>query len=124
MIDGLIAGKLYGAPQQRTGKSGKPFALAKVRCAAGDGESLFVNVIAFDGDVCTALLALGDGDSVALAGTLTPKVWTDKQGNTRPTLDIVAAQVLTAYHVSRKRKAVANDGAGDEWHSDDPRDYQ
>ena len=24
MIDGLIAGKLYGAPQQRTGKSGNP----------------------------------------------------------------------------------------------------
>jgi glutamate dehydrogenase len=27
------------------------------------------------------LLALGDGDSVALAGSLTPKVWTDKEGN-------------------------------------------
>jgi len=58
MIDGLIAGKLYGAPQQRTAKTGKPFAVAKVRCAAGDGESLFVNVIAFDGDTCTALLAM------------------------------------------------------------------
>lgn len=127
MIDGLIAGKLYGAPQQRTGKSGKPFAVAKVRCAAGDGESLFVNVIAFDGDTCTALLALGDGDSVAMAGTLTPKVWTDKQGTARPTLDIVAAQVLTTYHVTRKRKAVANEGAqgNDDFpHSDDPRDYQ
>ena len=125
MIDGLIAGKLYGAPQQRMGKSGKPFAVAKLRCAAGDGESLFVNVIAFDGDVCAALLALGDGDSVAMAGTLTPKVWTDKQGNTRPTLDIVAAQVLTAYHVTRKRKAVASDGPGDDFpRSDDPRDYQ
>lgn len=126
MIDGLIAGKLYGQPAQRTGKSGKPFAVAKLRCAAGDGESLFVNVIAFDCDTCTALLALGDGDSVALVGALTPKVWTDKQGNTRPTLDIVATQVLTPYHVTRKRKAVSNDGPGDEWHphSDDPRDYQ
>lgn len=127
MIDGLIAGKLYGAPQQRTGKSGKPFALAKVRCAAGDGESLFVNVIAFDGDVCTALMALGDGESVAMAGTLTPKVWTDKQGTARPALDIVAAQVLTPYHVTRKRKAVANDGhqGNDDFpQSDDPRDYQ
>lgn len=127
MIDGLIAGKLYGAPQQRTGKSGKPFALAKVRCAAGDGESLFVNVIAFDGDVCTALMALGDGESVAMAGTLTPKVWTDKQGTARPALDIVAAQVLTPYHVTRKRKAVANDGhqGNDDFpQGDDPRDYQ
>ena len=126
MIDGLMAGKLYGQPAQRIGKSGKPFAVAKVRCAAGDGESLFVNVIAFDCDTCTALLALGDGDSVALAGTLTPKVWTDKQGNTRPALDIVAAQVLTTYHITRKRKAVANEGPSDEWNplSDDPRNYQ
>lgn len=127
MIDALISGKLYGQPTKRTGKSGKPFAVAKVRCAAGDGESLFVNVIAFDGDTCTALLALCDGDSVALAGTLAPKVWTDRDGNARPALDIVAAQVLTPYHVSRKRKAVADGGhqGNDEFPmSDDPRDYQ
>jgi len=124
MIDGLISGKIYGQPAQRTAKTGKCFAVAKVRCAAGDGESLFVNVIAFDGDTCTALLALGDGDSVALAGMLTPKVWTDRDGNARPSLDIVAAQVLTAYHVSRKRKAVTNEGVDNFPQSDDPRDYQ
>jgi hypothetical protein len=47
MIDALIAGKLYGKPKQMTGKAGKPFATAKVRAAAGEGEALFVNVIAF-----------------------------------------------------------------------------
>ena len=106
MIDGLIAGKIYGTATQRTGKSGKPFVVGKVRTAAGDGESLFVNVICFDAGACTALLALGDGDAVAMAGTLTPKVWTDKTGVARPVLDIVAHQVLTEYHVQRKRKAV------------------
>ncbi len=106
MIDGLIAGKLYGQPTQRTSKAGKPFAVAKVRAAAGDGESLFINVIAFDAAPCTALLALADGDSVALAGVLTSKVWTDKEGNTRPSLDLVAHQVLSAYHVTRKRTAM------------------
>ena len=58
MIDALISGKLYGQPTERTSKTGKPFALAKVRAAGGDGESLFVNVIAFDAAPCTALLAL------------------------------------------------------------------
>ena len=106
MIDGLIAGKLYGQPTERTSKTGKPFALAKVRAAGGDGESLFVNVIAFDTAPCTALLALADGDSVALTGSLTPKTWTDKEGNTRPALDLVAHQVLTTYHVTRKRTAM------------------
>ena len=106
MIDALIAGRLHGQPTARTGKSGKPFAVAKVRAAAGDGESLFVSVIAFDDAPRNALLALGDGDSVALSGSLTPKVWTDKEGNTRPALDLVAHQVLTSYNVTKKRAAV------------------
>ena len=106
MIDGLIAGRIYGKPTERTSKTGKPFAIAKVRAATGEGESMFINVIAFDTAPCTALLALGDGDSVALSGSLTPKTWTDKEGNTRPALDLVAHQVLTTYHVTRKRTAM------------------
>lgn len=105
-MDGLIAGKLQGKATERTSKAGKPFAIAKVRAATGDGEALFVNVIAFDTGPCTALLALGDGDAVALAGTLTPKAWLDREGQPRPALDMVAAQVLSAYHVRRKREAV------------------
>lgn len=110
MIDGLVSGKLYGTATERTGQSGRPFVVAKVRAATGEGESLFVNVIAFDDKAKAALLALDDGDSVALAGTLTPKVWTDKQGDARPALDMVTHAVLTAYHVRRKRKAVQRGG--------------
>jgi len=113
MIDGLIAGRIQGTPAQRSSKNGKPFVVAKVLASAGDGdgESLFVNVIAFDDGPCAALLALADGDAVSLAGSLTPKVWTDKQGNVRPALDLVAHQVLTAYHVRHKRDAM-EDGRG------------
>ncbi len=107
MIDALIAGRVYGTPAERTSKTGKPFAVAKVRAAAGDGESIFVNVVAFDQAPCKALLARAEGDSVALSGSLTPKVWTDREGNTRPSLDLVAHQVLTSYHVTRKRNATA-----------------
>ena len=110
MIDALIAGKVFGQPKTMTSKAGKPFATAKVRAAAGEGEALFVNVIAFDAGAVAALMALGDSDSVALAGSLTPKVWTDREGNTRPAVDLVAHQVLTAYHVTRKRKAVQPPG--------------
>ncbi|KVQ43739.1 hypothetical protein WK03_17765 [Burkholderia cepacia] len=106
MIDGLISGKLYGVAAKRTGQNGKTFVTAKVRAAAGEGESLFVNVITFSTTAADALLALDDGDSVSLAGTLTPKVWTDKHGDARPALDMVAHAVLTAYHVKRKRAAM------------------
>ena len=96
MIQGLIAGTLLAKPEPREGKNGTSFTLAKVRAVAGDGESLFVNVIAFSQQASAALLALEDGDAVSVAGALTPKVWLDKQGNARPALDMIASRVLAA----------------------------
>ncbi|VVD94807.1 single-stranded DNA-binding protein [Pandoraea soli] len=122
MIDGLIGGKIYGTPAERKGQGGTAYATAKVLAAGGDGESLFVNVIAFADDARAALLALDDGDSVALSGALTPKVWTDKNGETRPALDMVAHAVLTAYHVKCKRQAVQREAAptsGDPFEDED-----
>ncbi len=40
MIEALISGKVFGQPVQKTAKTGKPFALAKVPTADGGGESL------------------------------------------------------------------------------------
>ena len=114
MMDALVGGKLHAKPEARTGKNGNTFATAKVRAAAGDGESLFVNVIAFETHTVTALLALGAGDSIALAGSITPKVWTDREGQPRPALDMVAHQVLTTYHVTRKRRTVQAPHHGNE----------
>jgi single-stranded DNA-binding protein len=103
MIEGLIAGTLVGLAETRQGKNGTSFALAKVKATAGDGESMIVNVIAFATEAASALMALDDGDAIALTGGLTPKVWTDKQGNTRPALDMVASNVLTVFHANQKR---------------------
>ena len=102
MIDGLVAGKLVCQAEMREGKNASKFVVAKVRATAGDGDAIVVNVIAFAPETCAALMALHDGDSVSLSGSLTPKVWSDKQGNTKPTLDMIASNVLTAYHVGRK----------------------
>ena len=113
MIDALVAGKIHGQPAQRTTKAGKPFALCKVRVSTSPEDSIFVSVIAFDSDPVNAIMALNQGDSVALSGTIKPGVWTDNQGNTKPTLDMTAALVLTPYHVSRKRRAVAKDDSQD-----------
>jgi hypothetical protein len=104
MIDGLIAGKLLGAPEQRTDKNAKPFVVAKVLAQAGDGESIIVNVIAFDAGTGQTLLELQDGDSLALTGALTPRVWTDKQGSVRPSLDLVAHRILSARDVQLEPK--------------------
>lgn len=104
-IEALILGKLHQRAEQRTSKTGRPFVTAKARTAAGDGDALFVNVIAFGETACAALMALDAGDSLALAGTPKPGAWTDREGNARPSVDMVAAQVLTVYGLKKKREA-------------------
>jgi single-stranded DNA-binding protein len=112
MLDALASGKLYGKPQERASRDGAHrFVTAKLRCAGEDGDSFFVNVIVFSDLAKAALLTLDDGDSVSLSGTLTPKVWTDKNGEAKPALDMTAHAVLTAYHAKRKRAAVAQASA-------------
>jgi single-stranded DNA-binding protein len=108
-IEALLLGRLHQRAEQRTSKTGRSFAVAKVRAAAGDGESLFVNVVAFDEAPCAALLALDACDSVALAGSLKPGAWTDREGNSRTSVDPVAAQVMTVYGLKKKREG--QDGA-------------
>ncbi len=111
MIDALIGGTLHAAAEQKTGQAGKSFVVAKVRTPLQNGESVFVNVICFDKAAGASLLALHAGESVHLAGTLTPKVWTPPQGEPRPVLDMVAHAVLTTYAVQRQRHAVAGSGS-------------
>lgn len=106
-IEAIITGKLHQRAEERTSRGGKPFVTAKVRTAAGEADSLFVNVVAFSESACVALLALEAGDSLAVAGTLKPSAWIDRDGNARPSLDLVAAQVMTLYGLKKRRAAAA-----------------
>jgi len=106
MIDALIGGSVHGKPVTRIGPSGKAFVGAKLITRTGNGDRILVNVIAFDGGVRNALMALNNGDSVALSGTLTPRVWTPPNSDPRAVLDIVAHSITTNYHVTRKRQSM------------------
>ena len=94
MIEGLIAGHIWGDPEKRVGKNNSIFVVAKVRAQGTQPELVIVNVIAFDHAASKALLDLRDGDAVSLSGSLLPKVWIDKQGVSRAALDMIAGRVL------------------------------
>nr|WP_289814867.1 single-stranded DNA-binding protein [Paraburkholderia caribensis] len=104
----MIGGTLWKKPEARKSNAGKTYVIANVRATDGDGQHLFVSVIAFSDSATAALLALNDGDSVALAGTLKIGVYEPREGSARPNVSIVAQHVLTSYHVTRKRKAMAD----------------
>ncbi|MGB3423820.1 MAG: single-stranded DNA-binding protein [Castellaniella sp.] len=111
MIDALIAGKIYGTPKSGIGKSGADYVNAMVRVATAGGDSLMCSVIAFDEAARNGLMALGNGDGVSLSGTLTPKVYRDKNGEYRPSADMLASAVLSPYQVKRKRQAAEGGNA-------------
>ena len=94
MIEGLVAGNIWGDPEKRVGKNNSLFVVAKVRAQGTQSELVIVNVIAFDNAACKDLMDLRDGDAVSLSGSLLPKVWVDKQGVSRAALDMVASRVL------------------------------
>jgi len=117
MIRVLISGELVATPQVRTGKTGKPFALARVAVPQGDEGRVYCSVIAFNDDAVTRLLQLKAGASVALAGTLKVSTWTARDGTTRPQLDLVADEVAST--TPRPRKRAERPGSGPVGHAFD-----
>jgi single-stranded DNA-binding protein len=109
-ITTLITGRLIADPERRTSASGKSFTAARLS-AGTDDESVLCSVIAF-GTTAEQLAALAKGDTLAITGRAKPKAWTDREGALKAGLDVVADQVLTAYHLRRKRAAMAGDAQG------------
>lgn len=103
MIDALLQGQLFGKPVERTARNGARYVTCKLRTVTRDGEALCTDVITLQKAACTALLALDDGDAVAVSGELTPKVWTDREGTPRPALSLTAHRVTSPYHVQRNQ---------------------
>lgn len=112
MIRALVTGELVANPQERTGKTGKAFALARVSVPQGEEGRIFCSVIAFHDDAVARLLQLKAGASLALAGTLKVSTWTAKDGTARPALDLMADEVASTTPRPRKRKEGPTGPAG------------
>jgi len=106
VIAGLVAGRLAAAPSSRVSKTGNTFATCRLRVSVGD-QPQTINCIAFSERVVQALLALDEGDAIAVSGELEiTRTWVDREGNHRPSIDMKVFQVLTEYHVKRRRAAM------------------
>ena len=111
MIRALITGELRADPQQRVGKNGKPFALARLSVPVGDQGRVSCSVIAFEPEAVARLLQLRAGASVAAAGTLKVGTFNGTDGTVRASLDMVADEIAsTTPRPKKPRPAPAHRG--------------
>jgi len=122
MIRALIVGDLRAEPQQRMGKNGKPYALARLSVPMGDQGRVSCSLIVFEAEAVTRLLQLRAGASVAAAGTLKVGVYEGNDGATRASLDMVADEIAsTTPRPKKPRPAPAHrghQGGGDPFDDD------
>lgn len=114
-ISALVMGTLLTQPTQRTSQRGANFVTCRIRVAAagtGDNDSVVANAICFDDDVQRELLSLGTGEQVAASGTIKVGVWQPQDGPARPSVDLVVGKLLSAYSVSKRRRAAQPDQDG------------
>lgn len=106
MIHALISGSLYGDPQQRTGKSGKPFTTAKLKTAGKDGQPIWVNLIAFN-DVGDQLAALSANAPLSVTGQAEISAWIGKDGNPAAGLSLTIEEMIGLKQKSSKKRSTA-----------------
>ena len=104
MIRALVVGELRADPQQRMGKNGKPYALARLSVPMGDQGRVSCSLIVFEAEAVTRLLQLRAGASVAAAGTLKVGTYNGTDGTVRASLDVVADEIAATTPRPKKPK--------------------
>lgn len=107
MIAALIRGSLFRQPEIRVSKSGKSFVKTTLRVRDG-AATQWVNVIVFSESAQALLMRLGDGDAVAIQGSLKAEIYTGT-GEPRVSLSLVADHVLALRQPAKKREPKAAD---------------
>ena len=122
MIRALVVGELRADPQQRMGKNGKPYALARLSVPMGDQGRVSCSLIVFEAEAGARLLQLRAGASVAAAGTLKVGVYEGNDGATRASLDMVADEIASTTPRPKKPRPApahrAHQGGGDPFDDD------
>lgn len=116
MIRALLSGVLHCDPQTRTSRGGQSFTTGKLRADGGDGNTVWVSLIAF-GDVADRLASLKAGQALSVSGRAKLSAWLSKDGQPSAGLDVTADELATLRGKPKpdRRHQADTDGAS-EWH--------
>jgi hypothetical protein len=100
----IVSGVIFKAPQTKTSKAGKPYAIATIR--EGTGERVrWWKAFVFNEFAIEEILRLGDGDPIAVSGEFDCELWTPEGGGeSRLSWKITADTVLSTRAKPKKAK--------------------
>jgi hypothetical protein len=100
----IVSGVIFKAPQTKTSKAGKPYAIATIR--EGTGERVrWWKAFVFNEFAIEEILGLGDGDPIAVSGEFDCELWTPEGGGeSRLSWKITADAVLSTRAKPKKAK--------------------
>lgn len=106
----ILMGRLTADPEPRRTTSGTAvtsFSLAVERAKARDGskETDFIDVVAWSGTAEFVCRWFKKGQLLALCGRLQTRVWEDREGNRRKSVEVVADEVHFAGSKSGSRQS-------------------
>jgi single-stranded DNA-binding protein len=99
----LLSGALHKAPERRTSKGGKAYVSATMREGSGDAVTWW-KILCFSETAAEELLALADGDAVAVSGAFKVEIY-EKNGEQRLSHTVFVDRVITAHRQKAKKRA-------------------
>jgi single-stranded DNA-binding protein len=102
----LISGSIFREPQQRTGKTGRPYVSTTIKATSADNASSdFWSVLAFGDTAGAELLRLAVGERLAVQGSMKVELYTAAgDGKTKISRTVFADHVLALRPPPKERK--------------------
>lgn len=112
----ILMGRLTADPELRATASGTPvcaFTLAVNRKISADGQTQadFIEIVAWNKTAGFVSRYFSKGQQVAVSGRIQTRLWEDKQGSKRKSVEVIAEEVYFA-EGKKDRQAKAEPSAG------------
>lgn len=109
----LVSGTLFRAPESKTSKGGKNYAVATIKTRADDNRSEFWRVTVFSESAIDTLMTLGEGDALSVQGSMKAELYEAEGKPPRVSMSVIA-DTVQPLRASRKKggaKAAGDDRA-------------
>ena len=111
----LLIGNVGKDPEIRTTQTGKNVAAFSMATSEANDRTEWHRVVAWEKTADIVVNYVKQGSKVFVEGRIQTRTWTDKEGNKKTTVEIVAYQILLLSYPKKAEPVKAEAQEDDEW---------